>query len=44
MAKIIVHLTLMNNGLQTVLGLNQDGVPCYLQDLQRLKLMITHLL
>ena len=31
MAKIIVHLALirMNNGLQTVLGLNQDGLPCY---------------
>ena len=31
MAKIIVHLALirMNNSLRTVLGLNQDGVPCY---------------
>ena len=30
-AKIIVHLALirMNNSLQTVLGLNQDGLPCY---------------
>ena len=31
MAKIIVHLALirMNNNLRTVLGLNQDGLPCY---------------
>ena len=31
MAKIIVHLALirMNNSLRTVLGLNQDGLPCY---------------
>ena len=31
MAKIIVHLALIriNNSLQTVLGQNQDGVPCY---------------
>ena len=31
MAKIIVHSALirMNNGLRTVLGLNQDGLPCY---------------
>ena len=31
MAKIIVHLSLirMNNSLRTVLGLNQDGLPCY---------------
>ena len=31
MAKIIVDLALirMNNSLRTVLGLNQDGLPCY---------------
>ena len=31
MAKIIFHLALirMNNSLRTVLGLNQDGLPCY---------------
>ena len=28
MAKVIVHLAL-NNGLRTVLGLNQDVLPCY---------------
>ena len=29
--KKIVHLALirMNNSLRTVLGLNQDGLPCY---------------
>ena len=32
----------MNNGLRTGLSHNQDGLPCYWQDLQRLKLMITH--
>ena len=44
MAKVIVRLALirMNNSLRTALGLNQDGLPCYLQDLERLKLMITH--
>ena len=30
-AKIIVHLALirMNSSLRTVIGLNQDGLPCY---------------
>ena len=37
-----VALIWMNNGLRTGLSQNQDGLPCYWQDLQRLKLMITH--
>ena len=37
-----VALIWMNNGVRTGFSQNQDGLPCYWQDLQRLKLMITH--